>query len=202
MEPGNSGAEPSPVGMVGRGRSRGGGAWMCAESQDGECEWAGPRGWGVAGEGRGIAERRGGATRSPSRPAGAERVPQTWDRRLIAQFSRPGLGGPRRSAPAAIPMGLCFPCPTEAAPPSPDLVSKAACPLPRVSPPAPRAPVPGGARREARAAAPGQAVGLGGAGRRAAGGEPAGRDGWLRPEGPRRPACGIWGLPARPSFCL
>ena len=167
-----------------------------------ECGRCRGAGWGVAGEGRGREERRGGATRSPSRPAGAERAPQTWDPRLIAQFSRPGLGGPRSRPPAAIPMGLCFPCPTEAAPPSPDLVSKAACPLPRVSPPAPRAPVPGGARREAGASATRRAVGRGGAGRRAAGGDPASRDGWLRPEGPRRPACGIWGLSPRPSLSL
>ncbi|XP_043735132.1 small VCP/p97-interacting protein-like [Cervus elaphus] len=58
----------------------------------------------------------------------AERTPQTWDPRLIAQFSPPGLGGPRRGPPTAIPVGGCFPCPTEAAPPSPDLEEKRAKP--------------------------------------------------------------------------
>uniref|UniRef100_M3YRL3 Small VCP interacting protein n=1 Tax=Mustela putorius furo TaxID=9669 RepID=M3YRL3_MUSPF len=35
-------------------------------------------------------------------------------------------GGPRRGPPAVLPMGLCFPCPGETAPPSPDLEEKRA----------------------------------------------------------------------------
>ncbi|XP_061275028.1 small VCP/p97-interacting protein-like [Bos javanicus] len=56
----------------------------------------------------------------------AERASQTWDQPLIAQFSPPSLGGPRRGPPTAIPVGVCFPCPMEIAPPSPDLREKRA----------------------------------------------------------------------------
>lgn len=148
--------------MVGRGWSRGAVVGRC---------------------GRGAGRSR--AAQSPSRPLRAERAPHNWDSGLIAQFARPGLGrSQEENPPAAIPMGLCFPCPTEAAPPSPDLVSKTASQRPRVRPPAPRAPVPGGARRRPRAAAPGLAVGSGGTGRGARRRGPWWRRWWPCSEGP------------------
>ncbi|XP_073664817.1 small VCP/p97-interacting protein isoform X3 [Tursiops truncatus] len=90
--------------MVGRGWSRGALVGRC---------------------GRGAGRSR--AAQSPSRPLRAERALHNWDSGLIAQFARPGLGRTQEeNPPAAIPMGLCFPCPTEAAPPSPDLEEKRA----------------------------------------------------------------------------
>lgn len=110
-------------------------------------------------------EGRERCLRGRSRPVRAARGAGPGERR------RPGPSvSPRRSRlPAGAggvssrcPMGLCFPCPGESSPPSPNLVSQAAsarpparaartCSRDRRSGPAPRAPVravgPGGARR-------------------------------------------------------
>lgn len=81
----------------------------------------------------------GGASLSAG--VGTGRARPIWDAGVTALFALTRLGREGRSA--ALPMGLCFPCPGESTPPSPDPVSKAAFPRLRVRRPAPRAPVPG-----------------------------------------------------------
>lgn len=94
---------------------------------------------------------------------GTGRARPIWDAGVTALFALTRLGREGRSA--ALPMGLCFPCPGDSTPPSPDPVSKAAFPLLRVRRPVPRAPVPGrGAPGGPEPRAPERAVGSGGAG--------------------------------------
>lgn len=103
-----------------------------------------------------------------------------------ARTYRSGAGG----TSTALPMGLCFPCPGESAPPTPNPVSKAASAR---LPAAPRAPVPGLGAREARSCGhlPGRLGALERAGEHA-GGHPGGGDVWSRPEGPWGRASGTW----------
>lgn len=83
-------------------------------------------------EEKGALQQGAEPSRGAARPAGDPASAATGDAGPIAQLALTGL-----------PMGMCFPCPGESAPPSPDVVSTAALPRLRVRQPAPRAPVPG-----------------------------------------------------------
>lgn len=148
----------------------------------------------AAGRGR-SRERRERCSRGRSRAEprshrpGGDRVTAAGPGRAryrAARTYRSGAGG----TSTALPMGLCFPCPGESAPPTPNPVSKAASAR---LPAAPRAPVPGLGAREARSCGhlPGRLGALERAGEHA-GGHPGGGDVWSRPEGPWGRASGTW----------
>lgn len=131
--PGPSGASGGTGGGclrgAGSGRGRGGARqqWGGAGRQE---EWCGvggaagpgrgcaePQDRGVSGRGRGVGRCGRGAGHSGAAgwsdpvakpPGGGRRAPQTWDPRLIAQFSRPGLGWTAEVPPPRSPWGCVF----------------------------------------------------------------------------------------------